>query len=315
MDATALHLQRLHGEEYSLAHLFRPAEYGWPGDWEGRALLAFLCHLEMSGKTVPHLREFFDAIPEHTNEFGYFGAPFLVQSSNIASTDGTGEVFLNDGALFFNIRAFNVGEDYFSSSLYVFRVDVSADTSAFIELKCVDSNLPLSKEELPWEECLLPADPAPFTPSFTVGSAADLTPVSITDPDFVAVFNANDGFYHVGTADGPVILVKLSVDSEFLASFKTIMETNQFRSYVYDEDGNLIAKRNFHGMMEKYVTAAGDLGVYPLTSYLKEALTTIGNAWGWYDAGATNIFTGKLTAPVVRENAYLFACCYYDENQ
>ena len=53
MDATALHLQRLHGEEYSLTHLFRPAEYGWPGDWEGRALLAFLCHLEMRGKTVP----------------------------------------------------------------------------------------------------------------------------------------------------------------------------------------------------------------------------------------------------------------------
>lgn len=76
MDATALHLQRLHGEEYSLTHLFRPAEYGWPGDWEGRALLAFLCHLEMSGKTVPHLREFFDAIPAHTNEFGYFGTPF-----------------------------------------------------------------------------------------------------------------------------------------------------------------------------------------------------------------------------------------------
>lgn len=76
MDTISLHLKRLHGEEYALAHLFRPPEYDWPGDWEGRALLAFLCHLEMTGKTVPHLREFFEAIPAHTNEFGYFGPPF-----------------------------------------------------------------------------------------------------------------------------------------------------------------------------------------------------------------------------------------------
>ena len=39
-----LNFIRLHGEDYSLENLFRPDSYDWPGDWEGRALLAFTCH-------------------------------------------------------------------------------------------------------------------------------------------------------------------------------------------------------------------------------------------------------------------------------
>ena len=33
-----LNYERLLTEEYSLEKLFRPADYDWPGDWEGRAL-------------------------------------------------------------------------------------------------------------------------------------------------------------------------------------------------------------------------------------------------------------------------------------
>lgn len=265
---------------------------------------------------VPTVRGQYKLSAESPSGFtmGYFGSPHFVQQSNIASTDGTGEVFLDGGALFFNIRAFNVGDDYYSSSRYVFRVDSETACEAFINVKCVDKNLPLSKEEMPWEEYLLPSDPAPFTPSFTVESVSELTSVSVTDPAFTAVYNPEDGFYHAGTADGPVIFVKLTVDSDYIAAFKTIMETTQFSTYVFDGEGNLVAKKNYHTMMQKYIDASGELGIYPLTAPLKEAITTIGDSWGWYkDGGANNIFTGKVTSPVVAENAYLFACCYYEE--
>ena len=67
-------------------------------------------------------------------------------------------------------------------------------------------------------------------------------------------------------------------------------------------------------MMQKYIDASDEnLGVYPLTPALKEAFTVIGNAWGWYKGGATGIFS-MLTSPIVAENAYLFACCYYEGN-
>ncbi len=243
---------------------------------------------------------------------GYYGGPHFVQSSNVASTDGTGEVFINGGDLFFNIRAFNVGENYFSSSRYVFRIDVEEATDATVTVKCVDPNLPLSKEELPWEEYLLAKDPEKYVPDFTVSGVSELTDFDITDSTLEAVYNENDGFYHLGSVDGPVLLVKLTVDSPYLASFKTIMETTHLAVYVYGEDGVLDKKINYHNMMQKYIDSCDEtLGVYPLTPAIKEALTEIGNVWGWYKGGTSGIFS-TLTAPVVPENAYLFACCYYD---
>ena len=68
--------ERLLSEEYSFEKLFRPSEYDWPGDWEGRALLAFLCHKEIHGGEVPHLHRFFNEIPKRTNEHLYFGKIF-----------------------------------------------------------------------------------------------------------------------------------------------------------------------------------------------------------------------------------------------
>lgn len=76
MKNIILNFQRLKEREYSLENLFQPASYDWPGDWEGRALLAFLCHYEIHQTEIPHLHAFFNAIPEKTNQDGYFGKIF-----------------------------------------------------------------------------------------------------------------------------------------------------------------------------------------------------------------------------------------------
>jgi len=76
MKNIELNFKRLCGEGYSLEELFRPEIYDWPGDWEGRALLAFLCHYEINGSEVPCLHRFFNMIPCKTNEHGYFGKLF-----------------------------------------------------------------------------------------------------------------------------------------------------------------------------------------------------------------------------------------------
>lgn len=68
--------KRLNDEEYSFERLFQSESYDWPGDWEGRALLAFLCHVEIHGKEVPHLHKFFEELPRRTNQYCYFGNPF-----------------------------------------------------------------------------------------------------------------------------------------------------------------------------------------------------------------------------------------------
>lgn len=76
MKNIELNFKRLHGEDYSLENLFRPDSYDWPGDWEGRALLAFTCHKQIHGGEIPHLHKFFEDIPKRTNEHLYFGKLF-----------------------------------------------------------------------------------------------------------------------------------------------------------------------------------------------------------------------------------------------
>ena len=71
-----LNFKRLNDAPYALENLFQSEDYDWPGDWEGRALLAFLCHYEINKQTVPHLFDFFEKIPEKTNQYHYFGKPF-----------------------------------------------------------------------------------------------------------------------------------------------------------------------------------------------------------------------------------------------
>ena len=71
-----LNFKRLNDEPYSLQNLFRPAEYDWPGDWEGRALLAFLHHYEINHELVPHFYDFLNMLPEKTNRDLNFGKLF-----------------------------------------------------------------------------------------------------------------------------------------------------------------------------------------------------------------------------------------------
>ena len=253
---------------------------------------------------------------EKISNIGYYGSPHFVQSLDIASqNDETADVFKKDGNLIFNIRAFNVGSDYYSASRYVVRIDSEADTKAFLSIKRSEDELPPSKEELPWEEYILASDPLPYVADSSITGMSDLTDFDVTNKNLKVVYNENDGFYHLGEENGPVILVKLTVDSRFLTSFKTIMETTRLSAYVYNEDGVLERKINYHGMMEKYIAAADEnLGVYPLTQGIKEMLTVIGEAWGWYaEGGPNNIFAIAGTLGAVKENLYLFACCYYEE--
>ncbi len=64
------------GSEYSVEKVFRDGDYDWPGDWEGRALLAFCCHYEMSGKAIPCMGEMIKRLPEKTNGKLFFGDEF-----------------------------------------------------------------------------------------------------------------------------------------------------------------------------------------------------------------------------------------------
>ena len=63
---------RLHMPPYDRAHVF-DGNKGWPGDREGRALLAFLCHYHISGRKIPCMEQMMRELPVRTNPHLFFG--------------------------------------------------------------------------------------------------------------------------------------------------------------------------------------------------------------------------------------------------
>lgn len=68
-----LNFGRLSSDMYANERVFRECEYAWEGDWEGRALLAFVCLKRLTGKEIPTLDYEITHLKEKTNEYGYFG--------------------------------------------------------------------------------------------------------------------------------------------------------------------------------------------------------------------------------------------------
>lgn len=77
MKNIELNFQRLsESKEYAFENIFQKEDYDWYGDWEGRALLAFVCHYQIHGKKIPCMDELVKALPLHINSKLYFGPEF-----------------------------------------------------------------------------------------------------------------------------------------------------------------------------------------------------------------------------------------------
>lgn len=63
---------RLLGDYYQMPAVFQEYCADWPGDKEGRALLAFVSHYKMTGKRNPCMEALMEALPTYTNEYLYF---------------------------------------------------------------------------------------------------------------------------------------------------------------------------------------------------------------------------------------------------
>lgn len=69
-----LSYQRLSQTPYfHIENVFSPATYGWQGDKEGRALLAFVSHYKMTGEKIPCMEQLIAQYSEKCNELSYLG--------------------------------------------------------------------------------------------------------------------------------------------------------------------------------------------------------------------------------------------------
>lgn len=114
-----------------------------------------------------------------------------------------------------------------------------------------------------------------------------------------AILDKN-GFYRYGSKYGPLMVADLS---EFPVNLEDAILNGQLRAYVYDGEGNLIARNNYNTAMSEYLEA----GLVPVTQELGMMLSQLGNHHDWWKA---NGFVFGDAAPTDEASAWMTACSY-----
>ncbi len=72
-ERIALSRKRLGETFYDIDNVFAPVDAAWPGDKEGRALLAFVCLANAGAEEVPCMEQLIKKLPSMLNEKGFLG--------------------------------------------------------------------------------------------------------------------------------------------------------------------------------------------------------------------------------------------------
>ena len=271
---------------------------------------------------TPNDYTFFIFAPEHAAIYtityegnanlaiSYHGSSFFTQGRDMSPD--TSCISKYENGLAISIYASEIGGDY------VFAIKSTSETSCVLKIE--NAGDPGTRiEDEPWKPYL--EDSAMVEKQLNTTVEGTYTAVDLTDLSLKAVYNEADGFYHLGTADGPIIFIDLT-DSTYVASIQTICALQRMGEYLYDLNGNLVEKRSYNELFRQYglfiETEEGDSPVndpvrVPLTKKLVEAVQSFGTKNGWWDFDDDlNIFKLAFsTTPYNQEYAWLLYCGYY----
>ena len=239
-------------------------------------------------------------------QLGYYGAPHFVQDTTVAEvTDNTFSVSINAGM---------IGTGDTGTTTLVIGIDAGSADSCVLTVERVGDPA-WSVTDEPWVIYETTAELAPYT----LPDGAFIQEFDLTAASYTLVFNEADGFYHLDSTDGPLVLVRLGVNSKYLDSFKTIIEHSGVSKYFYDEDGNFLRKESYTECLMEYIEYMDeDAGVYPLTEDLKYIIQQRGDHYGWFDQDNPGYLfrdeNGNNVPGINPEISWLFPCCYITVN-
>lgn len=244
---------------------------------------------------------------------GYYGAPHFVQEFSAAE--------VVDNAFELSVLADMIGSDTSGTTVLVIGVDSVSATEAILNVERVGDPIE-TLESKPWT--VYQATPGQSQYKLPEGAVLQDFDLTAEEP-YTLVLNQEDGFYHLGTADGPLVLVRLgekSGGSKYLDSFETIIGKSGVNKYFFDEAGEFIKKESYTECLMQYIGYTDqsnmkkhdgwmdpDSGVYPLNEDLKYIIQQRGEYVGWWELGSHMYLFGELPK-LNAENAWLFMCCY-----
>lgn len=235
---------------------------------------------------------------------GYYGAPHFVQSQSAAEvTDNTFTV---------SVSASMIGTGGSGTSVLVIGIDAGEQSECILTIQRIGEPEYNVADE-PWTIYQTTAELAPYT--LDAGAEIHEFDLTASTDAYALVYNEQDGFYHLDSADGPLVLVRLGVDGKYLDCFKTIVEHSGVVKYFYDENGEFDRKESYTECLMEYIEYMDETnGVYPLTEDLKYIIQQRGDYSGWWDPdGSLYLFVDENGNPVPDINteiAWLFMCCY-----
>ncbi len=246
------------------------------------------------------------SVPEGKDvTIGYYGAPHYVQENSAAE--------VVDNKFTVSVSADMIGTGDAGTSVYVIGLDAADGvTSAVLGVERIGDPAKTLADE-PWTIYETTATLADYT--LPVGATIEEFDLTASTDTYKLVYNETDGFYHLNTADGPLVLVRLAEDCDYIACFKTMLDRSEVSKYFFDENGEFIKKESYTECLFEYFDYVDESeGVYPLTEDLKYIIQQRGGYAGWWDAeGHGYIFkdeNGNNDLTINDEIAWLLMCCY-----
>lgn len=185
---------------------------------------------------------------------GYYGTPHFVQENPAVETV--------DNTVTLSVNAGMIGTDSTSAAMLVLGVDAAAgETGCVLTVERVGDPQETLADK-PWTIYEATVELKQFTlPAGTGLVDFDLT---AADDAYTLVLNEDDGFYHMNTADGPLVLVRLGEPSAYLDSIREVVDKSGVVKYFFDENGEFVKKESYTECLIEYLKYVdAETGVYP----------------------------------------------------
>lgn len=173
-----------------------------------------------------------------------------------------------------------------------------------------------AKEDVPYTPYT--AKTTPVAQSLPAGLSFTYVDIKKPTGTYNLVYNSTDGYYHLGSANGPVMYVQLDYTANGSAApYITLYEMvggvsntgTALRCVYTDGEGNEIREDYTDCMLSYGACADQTYGVYPVTEDLIYMIQMGGQHLGWWDANNANsqmLFASGENLEI----AWMFAFCY-----
>lgn len=248
----------------------------------------------------------FSVVDGSKTEIGYYGAPHYVQNMSVAE--------VKDNAFTISVSATMIGSGDSGTSVFVIGVDSLDDKTknCVIGIERI-GDADKTIEDEPWTIYEKTEDLKQYT--LPAGAQIKEFDLKASTDTYKLVFNEDDGYYHLNSATGPLVLVRLAEDCEYIACFKTMLDRSGVVKYFFDKNDKLEKKESYSECLLEYIEYVDEnKGVYPLNKDLEYIIKQRGGYVGWWDSESSGyIFKdmdGNIIPGINSEIAWLLMCCY-----